>query len=132
MRQISTKNMIHEDKISGQVVKKNTILNHSELKMKDPGDERRRELETILRFTALINSSLRIEDVLNYAMKWAEEFMDAEASTVYELDEEKNELFIRIARGKKKVREQKTSSMRTKFQGRRSKRIPYSITLNRK
>lgn len=102
MRQISTKNMIHEDKISAQVVKKNTILNHSELKMKDPGDDRRRELETILRFTALINSSLRIEDVLNYAMKWAEEFMDAEASTVYELDEEKSELFIRIARGAKK------------------------------
>lgn len=96
------KNMIHEDKISGQVIKQNTILNNSELKMKDPGDERRRELETILRFTALINSSLRIEDVLNYAMKWAEEFMDAEASTVYELDEEKSELFIRIARGKKK------------------------------
>jgi len=72
------------------------------LKMKDPGDERRRELETILRFTALINSSLRIEDVLNYAMEWAEEFMDAEASTVYELDEEKSELFIRIARGEKK------------------------------
>jgi signal transduction histidine kinase len=70
--------------------------------MKDPEDERRRELETILRFTALINSSLKIEDVLNYAMEWAEEFMDAEASTVYELDEEKNELFIRIARGEKK------------------------------
>lgn len=102
MRQISKKKHDHEDKISGQVIKKNTILNNSELKMKDPGDERRRELETILRFTALINSSLRIEDVLNYAMKWAEEFMDAEASTVYELDEEKNELFIRIARGKKK------------------------------
>jgi len=94
--------MIHEDKIAAQVVKKNTILNHSELKMKDPGDERRRELETILRFTALINSSLRIEDVLNYAMEWAEEFIDAEASTVYELDEEKSELFIRIARGEKK------------------------------
>ena len=70
--------------------------------MKDPGDERRRELETILRFNALINSSLRIEDVLNYAMEWAEEFIDAEASTVYELDEEKSELFIRIARGAKK------------------------------
>ena len=96
------KNMIHEDKISGRVVKKNTILNNSELKMKNPGDERRRELETILRFTALLNSSLRIEDVLNYAMEWAEEFIDAEASTVYELDEEKSELFIRIARGEKK------------------------------
>jgi signal transduction histidine kinase len=102
MRQISTKNMIHEDKISAQVIKKNTILNNSELKMKDLREERCRELETILRFTALISSSLRIEDVLNYAMKWAEEFMDAEASTVYELDEEKKELFIRIARGKKK------------------------------
>jgi len=102
MRQISTKSMIHEDKISGPVVKKNTILNNSELKMKDPGEERCRELDTILRFTALINSSLRIEDVLNYAMKWAEEFIDAEASTVYELDEEKSELFIRIARGEKK------------------------------
>jgi len=50
--------MIHDDEISGQVVKNNTILNHSELKMKDPENERRRELETILRFTALINSSL--------------------------------------------------------------------------
>ncbi len=70
--------------------------------MKDPEEERCRELETILRFTALISSSLRIEDVLNYAMKWAEEFIDAEASTVYELDEEKKELFIRIARGEKK------------------------------
>ncbi len=70
--------------------------------MKNPEEERCRELETILRFTALISSSLRIEDVLNYAMKWAEEFMDAEASTVYELDEEKSELFIRIARGEKK------------------------------
>jgi signal transduction histidine kinase len=102
MRQISTKNMTHEDKVSGQAVKKNTVFNHTESKMKRPGDKRRRELETILRFTALINSSLRIEDVLNYAMEWAEEFMDAEASTVYELDEEKNELFIWIARGEKK------------------------------
>ncbi len=70
--------------------------------MKNPEEERCRELETILKFTALISSSLRIEDVLNYAMKWAEEFIDAEASTVYELDEEKKELFIRIARGEKK------------------------------
>lgn len=96
------KNIIHADKFSAQVGKKNIILNNSELKMKDSGNECRRELETIQRFTALINSSLRIEDVLNYAMEWAEEFMDAEASTVYELDEEKNELFIRIARGEKK------------------------------
>ncbi|MBN1850046.1 MAG: GAF domain-containing protein [Deltaproteobacteria bacterium] len=60
------------------------------------------ELYTILRFGALINSSLHIEDVLNYAMKWAEEFIQAEASTIYELDEENQELFIRLARGEKK------------------------------
>ena len=94
--------MTHKDKISAQVVKENITLNHSVLKMKDPGDKRRRELETILKFTALINSSLKIEDVLNYAMASAEEFMDAEASTVYELDEENSELFIWIARGEKK------------------------------
>jgi hypothetical protein len=32
MRQISTKNMIHEDKISAQVGKKNTILNRANFK----------------------------------------------------------------------------------------------------
>ena len=61
-----------------------------------------RELHTILKFSALINSSLNIEDVLNSAMKWAEEFINAEASTIYELDEEANEIFIRFARGEKK------------------------------
>ena len=61
-----------------------------------------RELETILRFGALINSSLNIETVLDHAMAWAEEFMEAEASTVYELDEALGELFVRLARGDKK------------------------------
>lgn len=60
------------------------------------------ELKTLLKFSSIINSSLKIEDVLNHAMQWAEEFIDAEASTVYELDEEKGEIFIRIARGSKK------------------------------
>ncbi len=62
-----------------------------------------RELETILRFGALVNSSLNIETVLDNAMEWAEEFMDAMASTVYELDEATGELFVRLARGDKKV-----------------------------
>jgi len=61
-----------------------------------------RQLDTILRFSTLINSSLNIEGVLDIAMKWAEEFMFAEASSVYELDENHNELFIRLARGEKK------------------------------
>ncbi len=61
-----------------------------------------RELDTILRFGSLINSSLNIEDVLDHAMKWAEQFMDAEASSVYELNRERNEIFIRLARGEKR------------------------------
>jgi signal transduction histidine kinase len=62
----------------------------------------RRELATILRSSALINSSLNIEQVLDSAMKWAEEFMGAEASTVYELEDRSNQLVVRLARGEKK------------------------------
>ena len=62
-----------------------------------------KELNTLLRFSTVINSSLKLEEVLDIAMKWAEEFMDAEASSVYELDEEKNQLFVRLARGEKKA-----------------------------
>lgn len=62
----------------------------------------RKELTAILRSASLINSSLDIEDVLDRAMKWAEEFMNAEASSVYQLDEKKQEIFVRLARGEKK------------------------------
>jgi len=72
------------------------------LKKQNPKNIHQKELDTLIRFSAIINSSLKIEDVLNYAMQWVEEFMNAEASTVYELDEDKGEIFIRIARGKKK------------------------------
>lgn len=61
-----------------------------------------RELSTILKFSSLINSSLKIETVLDNAMKCAEEFINAEASTIYEIDDEKKDLFIRLARGEKK------------------------------
>ena len=62
----------------------------------------RKQVAAILRSAALINSSLDIEDVLDRAMKWAEEFMNAEASCVYQLDERAQELFVRVARGEKK------------------------------
>lgn len=75
----------------------------TDLKRVSEQDIHHRALDTILRFSALINSSLNIEVVLDNAMKWAEEFMDAEASSVYELDEEKQQLFIRLARGEKKA-----------------------------
>jgi two-component system sensor histidine kinase HydH len=61
----------------------------------------RRELSTLLKSSALINSSLHTNDVLNFAMKAAEEFMEAEASSVYELDTEKGHIIVRLARGEK-------------------------------
>jgi signal transduction histidine kinase len=82
--------------------KSNTGSGGRELNERDPIDAHQKVLATILKFSALINSSLNIEDVLNCAMKWAEEFMNVEASTIYELDEEKGILFIRNARGEKK------------------------------
>lgn len=69
---------------------------------KDTQNIYHRELHTVLKFSTLINSSLEIESVLDYAMKFSEEFINAEASSIYELDEEKDELFIRVARGEKK------------------------------
>jgi signal transduction histidine kinase len=68
----------------------------------DPEDIYDRELHTVLKFSALINSSLEIESVLDHAMKFSEEFINAEASSIFELDEENEELFIRVARGEKK------------------------------
>jgi signal transduction histidine kinase len=68
----------------------------------DPENIYHRELHTVLKFSALINSSLEIEGLLDNAMRFSEEFIDAEASSIYELDEDKNELFIRVARGEKK------------------------------
>ena len=72
------------------------------MKKQNPKNIHEKELDTLVKFSSIVNSSLKIEDVLNYAMQWAEEFMDAAASTVYELDEDKGEIFIRIARGEKK------------------------------
>jgi signal transduction histidine kinase len=79
------------------------LVDFLEYMMKKPPEDRtRKELDTLLRFSAIVNSSLRIEEVLSHAIKWAEEFVDAEASTIYELDEGAGELFVRVARGEKK------------------------------
>jgi signal transduction histidine kinase len=72
------------------------------LKEETREDLYRKELTAILRSAALINSSLDIEEVLDRTMKWAEEFMNAEASSVYQLDEKNQVLFVRLARGEKK------------------------------
>jgi signal transduction histidine kinase len=68
---------------------------------KQDDDIHRRELSALLKSSALINSSLQIFDVLDFAMKVAEEFMEAEASSAYELDTEKGEIFFMVARGEK-------------------------------
>jgi len=60
-----------------------------------------RGLSTLLRSSSIINSSLQINDVLDSAMKAAEEFMEAEASSVFELDPEKGEISVKLARGEK-------------------------------
>lgn len=61
----------------------------------------RRELSALLKSSALINSSLQTGDVLNFAMKAAEDFMEIEASSVYELDTERGDIIVRLARGEK-------------------------------
>ena len=64
-------------------------MKNSEISMSNCKDDiYYRELSTILKFSTLINSSLKIESVLDNAMKCAEEFINAEASTIYERDEE--------------------------------------------
>lgn len=60
-----------------------------------------RELSTLLKSSSIINSSLQINDVLDSAMKAAEEFMEAEASSVFDFDQEKGEISVRLARGEK-------------------------------
>ena len=67
----------------------------------DSSDIYRRGLSALMKSSALINSSLQTADVLNHAMRAAEDFMDAEASSVYELDTETGEIFFRLARGEK-------------------------------
>ncbi|HDH88278.1 MAG TPA: GAF domain-containing sensor histidine kinase [Desulfobacteraceae bacterium] len=71
------------------------------MRKKLDNDIYRRELSTLIKSSALINSSLQTTDVLNFAMKAAEEFMDAEASSVYELDIEKKDITVSLARGEK-------------------------------
>jgi len=66
-------------------------------------DIHRRELTAILKSSALINSSLHTDDVLNFAMKVAEEFMEAEASSVFELNPDRGDISVRLARGEKGV-----------------------------
>ncbi len=56
-------------------------------------------LRKLLETTEYVNSSLSIEKVLNRAMETAENLIGARRSSIWEIDEEKKELFFRLARG---------------------------------
>jgi len=56
-------------------------------------------LHKLVKLSSVINSSLEILTVLDNSMRFAEELVDAEASSIFEIDEERNELFFRIVRG---------------------------------
>ncbi len=59
----------------------------------------KKEIESLVHLSSLINSSLDIVEVLDNSMRVVEKLMDAEASSIFEVDFEKNELFFRLARG---------------------------------
>jgi len=58
-----------------------------------------RELRALVELSGMINSSLDIESVLGHAMTCVQEFLEAEASSIFQLDAEKGELFFRLALG---------------------------------
>jgi two-component system sensor histidine kinase HydH len=58
-------------------------------------------LRRLVNFSALINSSLDILTVLNQAMDYVEYLLDAEASSIFEVDPDQGDLFFRLARGEK-------------------------------
>ncbi len=56
-------------------------------------------LRTLLRVSQSLSTSLEIEEVLYKAMEHVERVCKAEASSIWEIDHEKKELFFRVIRG---------------------------------
>jgi signal transduction histidine kinase len=59
----------------------------------------RADLKKMVQFSSLVNSSLDTEEVLNNALMIVEEWLDAEVSSIFEVDKVKGELFFRCNRG---------------------------------
>jgi two-component system sensor histidine kinase HydH len=59
----------------------------------------RADLKKMVQFSSLVNSSLDTEEVLNNALMIVEQWLDAEVSSIFEVDKGRGELFIRLARG---------------------------------
>jgi HD-GYP domain-containing protein (c-di-GMP phosphodiesterase class II) len=60
-----------------------------------------KRLETLIHTSMLFSSILDIDELLDIVLRKAEEVMDAEASSVFRIDEETNELYFITARGEK-------------------------------
>src|SRR5262249_14234901 len=67
-----------------------------------PGDLARRlqEYEALLEINSRLASSLELTTILELALAAAERICRAETSSIWELDEERGELFFRLVRGK--------------------------------
>ncbi|MBC8421043.1 MAG: GAF domain-containing protein [Desulfobacterales bacterium] len=58
-----------------------------------------KKIEMLVQLSSVINSSLDIVEVLNNAIRFVEELIDAEGSSIFEVDDTTNELFFRVLRG---------------------------------
>ncbi len=61
--------------------------------------QEKERLRKLVQLSSVINSSLEILQVLDSSMRFVEELVDAEASSIFELDRERDELFFRLVRG---------------------------------
>jgi signal transduction histidine kinase len=59
----------------------------------------RADLRNLVQLSSLINSSLETQEALNNALMSVEQSLNAEVSSIFEVDQVQGELFIRLARG---------------------------------
>ncbi len=59
----------------------------------------RDDLKNLAQLSSLVNSSLETQEVLNNALMGVEQSLNAEVSSIFEVDKAKGELFFRLARG---------------------------------
>jgi putative nucleotidyltransferase with HDIG domain len=78
----------------------NLIMNHDVYEIIKRIKRENRGLKTLLKVSKSLSASLEIEEVLYKAMEYVEKVCKAEASSIWEIDHEKKELFFRVIRGK--------------------------------
>jgi signal transduction histidine kinase len=59
----------------------------------------REDLRNLVQLSSLVNSSLDTQEALNNALMSVEQVVNAEVSSIFEVDKVKGELFFRLARG---------------------------------